>query len=347
MAYSYYRSVTIDYTKCGTANSTDFPVLVSFTDASFKWVLAGGKIQSGAGYDINFYSDIGLTTALYYQVERWISSTGECIFWVKVPTLSSTANTVIYVAYGDASITTPQSSSINVWNSNFEAVYHLTNGTTLSAQDSTLYGRNGTITGALATTGKIDGGASFAGGVSTDNILTTLTTVPSQRTISAWVYIAGPGGGGLGRFVARGTEGFYQNYASSLLSFTYPFTTTALTATAPNSLFNTWIHVAVTYDNSNTSNRPLIYLNGVSQTITIITAPVGTPNSSFAFVIGNSSAGVRALQGNIDEVRFTNNLLSSSWILSEYNNQNSPSTFFTLGAETSTTSTSNFFQMFY
>jgi hypothetical protein len=86
-------------------------------------------------------------------------------------------------------------------------------------------------------------------------------------------------------------------------------------------------------------------LNGVSQTVTV-TAPVGTPNSSYPFVIGNSSAGVRCLQGNIDEVRFTNNLLSSSWILSEYNNQNSPSTFFTLGAETQT-STSNFFQMFY
>ena len=106
MAYSYYRAITIDYTKCGTANSTDFPVLVSFTDASFKWVDAGGKIQSPAGYDINFYSDIGLTTALYYQVERWNSNTGECIFWVKVPTLSATANTVIYVAYGDASFAT-------------------------------------------------------------------------------------------------------------------------------------------------------------------------------------------------------------------------------------------------
>jgi hypothetical protein len=50
MAYSYYRSVTIDYTKCGTADSADFPVLVSFTDLNFRTVANGGRVQNASGY---------------------------------------------------------------------------------------------------------------------------------------------------------------------------------------------------------------------------------------------------------------------------------------------------------
>jgi hypothetical protein len=38
-------------------------------------------------------------------------------------------------------------------------------------------------------------------------------------------------------------------------------------------------------------------------------------------------------QGNIDEFHFSNSARSADWIAAEYNNQNSPSTFVTVGAE--------------
>ena len=66
-----------------------------------------------------------------------------------------------YLFYGDPSITTDQSDPLNTWDSNFKAVYHLGNGTTLTATDST-GGNNGTlINSPTATAGKINGAAHF------------------------------------------------------------------------------------------------------------------------------------------------------------------------------------------
>ena len=101
---------------------------------------------------------------------RWIrnnhATTGHPIAWVKIPSVSSTTDTSFYLFYGDPSITTNQSDPVNTWDANFKAVYHLGNGTTLTATDST-GGNNGTlVNGPTATAGKIYGAAHF---VSTSN----------------------------------------------------------------------------------------------------------------------------------------------------------------------------------
>jgi hypothetical protein len=44
--------------------------------------------------------------------------------------------------------------------------------------------------------------------------------------------------------------------------------------------------------------------------------------------------------GTIDEVRIANTALSSSWINTEYNNQSSPSTFYSIGTESTPGATS-------
>lgn len=54
-------------------------------------------------------------------------------------------------------------------------------------------------------------------------------------------------------------------------------------------LVNQWVHIAVTYNNSSAANDPIIYVNGVSKTITEFTAPSGThvDESQVAMNIGN------------------------------------------------------------
>ena len=84
------------------------------------------------------------------------------IAWVKVPTVSHTANTTIYLCYDNTSITTDQSNKTGVWDSNYKVVNHFANGTTLSAVDSTGNGNNGTLNNApTATIGQIDGGVAL------------------------------------------------------------------------------------------------------------------------------------------------------------------------------------------
>jgi hypothetical protein len=59
------------------------------------------------------------------------------------------------------------------------------------------------------------------------------------------------------------------------------------------------------------------------------TRPVGVTNLR----IGTSGNGGMQFNGQIDELRvaFTNR--SDSWIATEYNNQNAPGTFYTIGAQ--------------
>ena len=84
---------------------------------------------------------------------------------------------------------TDQSDPVNTWDSNFKAVYHLGNGTTLTATDST-GGNNGTlINSPTATAGKINGAAHF---VSTSSQLISLANpgdfpITTAWTMEAWV----------------------------------------------------------------------------------------------------------------------------------------------------------------
>src|SRR5258707_11497596 len=118
MAYAYKRSETANHLQCGATDSTNFPALVKISDATFKTVGNGGLIQNSNGYDIAFYSDFGLTTPLFWEIDFYDGVNGVFWAWVKVPTMSHTADTVIYVAYGDATISTFQSTATSVWDSN-------------------------------------------------------------------------------------------------------------------------------------------------------------------------------------------------------------------------------------
>ena len=75
--YSFKKKITTDNTKVtGTADLTDFPVLISFTDADLKTTANGGDVTSDNGYDIAFTCDDGFTL-LDYQIEKYVSTTGE------------------------------------------------------------------------------------------------------------------------------------------------------------------------------------------------------------------------------------------------------------------------------
>ena len=70
---------------------------------------------------------------------------------------------MLYVFYGNTSITAPQQNAVGVWDSNFEAVYHLATPGTGVATDSTAYQNNGILYNAAPVGGEIDGAAGFDG----------------------------------------------------------------------------------------------------------------------------------------------------------------------------------------
>ena len=190
-------TITINSTQAGSANSTNFVLLVNGTYPLFASTANGGCVTSASGYDIEFYSDAARTVKLNWETESW-SATGAVIFWIQIPTLSASANTVLYWAAGNAAVTTDQSNKTATWDSTYAAVWHLSNGTTLNTSDSTANANNGTVTGSVpATTGQIDGGSSWSGSASNyigfaNSASTNFTT--NTITLSAWVKIASSSG---------------------------------------------------------------------------------------------------------------------------------------------------------
>jgi hypothetical protein len=267
---------------------------------------------------------------------------------------------VIYVAYGDTSISSFQSTATSVWDSNYKIVYHIKNGSTLNLTESTSNGNNFTNSGATATTGKIDGGANFVR-TSYQRIRTTSNfVIPTTGTASFWAKCSVAPDGTAGNkqpFITQrigspvrafdlyiyqggGIFGWYNNGVDNRVAV-------SLTGVI---LANVWYYYTLVWTNGGvTELRINAVSKGSTPTLTATYATNTLPTSLGWDTLGGALTAVDYFSGQLDEVRFSNTVRSTSWITAEYNNQNSPSTFFTLGTETPTTpttSTSNFFQFF-
>ena len=136
--------MTIDHTKVPSTQS-HFTVLVSVSDPALKTVANGGHVANANGYDIGFYADSVGNTKLKWEVERYDGTTGNLIAWVKIPSVSSSSDTVFYLMYGDSSINTDQSDPPNTWDSNFKGVWHMADSAAnTTIRESTATGANGT-----------------------------------------------------------------------------------------------------------------------------------------------------------------------------------------------------------
>lgn len=316
----YHRSITIDYTKCGSADSTNFTVLISGTYTYLKTVANGGEVQNASGYDIWFTSDSAGSTFLSWETVSWSGTTGTVEYWVKVPTLSASANTVIYIWTGDATKTTYQGGSTGAaYDSNFMGVWHYPDGTTLSLADSTSNARNGTMAGTMvAVTGKIDGAAStnYPTGSWASNGVSYTVFSTGTPTVSCWVKLDSTTG-----YQTIATTGSSNGVWLNAGKMDYYTTTDRNANTSVGT--GSWVHIAMTHDGSNIR----YYYNGATDGVIAQTAFTMNIDKSF-----KDTPSSNTLRGAMDELRISSAVRSASWILAEYNNQNSPSTFYTISS---------------
>lgn len=327
-AFTYNRSVTIDHTVVSGSNS-NFPVLISGTYSYLATVANGGKVQNSNGYDIGFYTNSDCSTGkMAWETGLYTATTGAVIYWINVSSVNSTSDTVFYMCYGDSGVSTDQSNKTSVWDANYKGVWHFPNGSTLGALDSTSNADNGTITGATATTGPtyLDGASAFAD--NTQKILVAGRTFNNTQaaTISCWFKVTshtgyrtivggGSTGGALGLRV--GTDAKIHSTKSGYADFA------ASTGTITDGV---WTYLVYSVDNA---GNFIYYLNGSSSGTGSYTSNPAEATTG----LGYSSGLNESLTGSLDEVRFSFVQRSASWIATEYANQNSPSTFYALGAE--------------
>lgn len=336
------QSLTIQYSQVsGSSNLTNFPVLVSITETKLEQnIYSGGLVANSNGYDIGFYSDANCILPLNWGVEIYTPSTGNLIAWVKIPTVSYTANTVFYMAIGNQSLNTFQGhnttggNSGSEWNSNYVAVLHFPNGTTLSASDATINGNTGTIHSVTATTGEVDGCGSYNGSSTYITIPPSSTYQTNYTTIMAWAYCTSANSNNP-RIIASGNPGegtpycgFYIGRLSSGGDLYYGFGCNTTGGYVPSSTvmsLNTATFVAATFNGT----TEYLYKNGVQINSTSLSGTIDYCVSPT--IIGWDPALESNAQwgGWIDEIEICNIAQSQSWIATEYNNQSSPSSFIT------------------
>ena len=328
------KSITIDHTKVtGSSNLTNFPVLVSVTDANLATVANGGYVGLPDGSDILFTASDGVTK-LAHEIESYNANTGLMIAWVNVPTVSPTGDAVIYIYYGNSSAANQQNAP-GTWNANFEGVWHLPNGTTLNADDSTSNANNASLlNGTSAATGFIDGSASLNG---TSNFILVPNSASlnnwSQQTVSLWMK-AQTDMGGAARLIEKGANnewslvfnwGGNQQLTVDLGTSSPAVTTTGVVAD------NNWHKIDVTMDNN--TQAVAIYVDGVLNNSAI--APTSAAATNHDLSIGQYGGGGYYYHGLIDELEISNTVRSPAWIGAQYNNQYSSASFISVGSQES------------
>jgi hypothetical protein len=338
--------MTIDHTKVSSTQS-NFTVLVSVSDPALKTVANGGHVANANGYDIGFYADSGGTTKLKWEVEKYDGTVGNLIAWVKIPSVSSSTDTVFYLMYGDNSINTNQSDPVNTWDSSFKGVWHMNDSAAnTTIRESTVTGANGinnANTSSKTATGQIGNALSYNG--STDGSFAAINlSATNIATLSFWMkwttnanddHLAfeytsnynSHAGGFIADWDASGFGGGKFETGMGKGDSTY---WTDLFA-RPSA--GTWHLIHLVYNRSGSTNKA--YVDGSLQTLTTGTrsaSAMGNFSNSSLYFMSRAASALNAA-GTLDEVRLSTVERNASWTATEYNNQSSPGTFITIGSE--------------
>ncbi|MDH5461983.1 MAG: LamG domain-containing protein, partial [Candidatus Bathyarchaeota archaeon] len=347
--------ITIDHNDIDS-DLSDFPVLVYLSNSS-------GRNND----DVTFvFDEVGSnrkkiavtksdgTTQCYVEIDKWDDASEQAWLWVKVPSISSTIDTDLYLYFdsfqsdntayvGDKESTPAQ----NVWNTNFKGVWHLDedpSGTAPQMRDSTSNNNDGTSSGTMTSgdqvAGKIDGSLDFDG--TNDYIQTPSNELQTLEnfTMSVWfktdtttnshhILWEGPAsengwGDGSGNPNTHEMHLTICKYdANNTLTFFYGYEESggnwepAVEIITPFSDTTSWNHVVVVMTGAGTSPSAELFLNGVSQG-----TDTGTQTNRTAWDtnlrIGRPGADQRYFDGMIDEVRILETTKSASWIKASF-----------------------------
>lgn len=340
MGFAFSKALTLAAAQAGSADSANWPLAICLdgnvqaADANLKTVANGGHVQSSSGYDIRPYADSAFTTPLDFELKFYDGTAGKIEMWVRIPTLSHTTNVVIYLAYGDASITTD--GSVNTtWNSAFLGVYHLGDGTTLGLADSTSNGYNLTNTGSIAAAaGELNGGTATLNGTSQYLSNASLPqNAGATVSVSFWLNqttanLTGGSGFTLGN---AGTDRAQAHapYSDKTLYFDMGNDSSGRVTADYTSYLDVWTLVHLVFNSADNTHK--IFLNG-AQVSSTTNATTNSTNLTGLW-IGAWPAQSLYAKSKFDEFRVSNVAPSASWTLADYNSQKASSTFIAWGSE--------------
>ena len=326
--YTYSGTITLAHTQVPNTDQANFPVLISGIYPDLATTANGGKVTNANGYDIIFTSDVNGANKLNFERESYSPITGQVVYWVRVPNLSHTTDTVIYAFYGNTAVTTDQSNKSGTWDSNFRATYHLAESTS-PYLDSTSSNASAT-TGSFNPTqvnGKIGKGQQFT--AAGNQYLSAPSTVISgvSLMLEGWLNVSSPAGNPVviddrDSGSLKGGVLYLDTAASNHAAF-YINNVANIEGTV-NLADGAWHHLVGTYDGATVK----LYVDG-----SLVNSGAGGSFAGFSngtIYLGRAAGTSIYTNGLVDEVRVSNLARTADWIAAEYSNQNNPASFYSV-----------------
>ncbi|MFX1426981.1 MAG: LamG-like jellyroll fold domain-containing protein [Promethearchaeota archaeon] len=323
--FAYYKEIVIDHTKVsGSEDLLNFPVLISTFDEDLQ-----DKAQID-GDDITFSDGwFWLDYEIEYFENSYNSTHAKLVAWVLLPRLSASLDTVIRMYYGNLTMESRENPE-RVWSLNYEGVWHLSEDPTGTIYDSTSNNNDCTSYGSMNSgdlvTGKIDGSLDFDG----NNDYLQMENLIDQNTgtYSLWLYP---------HSVVSMHNLLCYDYnpmVSRLYFNSGGIIKVETTQTMEEFIFDQfivteheWYHIVFVRD----GDIGNLYVNGSWVQQVVLT---DSSNLWVSCIAGTDDA-IYMFDGNIDEVRISNDISSTDWIATEYINQYDPNSFYSIGIENS------------
>lgn len=328
--WSFRKRIVIP-ARSPTTVLTDFPVLVSLVDADLR------DRALDTGHDVAFATEAG--GILEHEIERFDGADGTLVAWVKVPTLDTAVDTVLYMAYGDPDASADPSVP-TVWSNGFLAVWHLDEtgaGVAGEYVDSTAGGHDGVGGGGAPARvpGRIGGAQEFDGVDDSVQTSPSLLDARTRLSLSMWANIRStdnvvrPGLAGQNDVMEMGF--FWDdriNLWSEDMVTDCPGKPLTSVCTGDFAL-DEWLYLAISWDGA----EIVMFVDGIEK------HRVSLPrlaSSAFSFNIGGG--GIfdptgNTLDGTLDEVRLATTERPAEWFAIEHANQSAPELFHVVGPE--------------
>lgn len=305
-AWGYRIKITIDNTKVD-GDLTNFPVMV-YLDNGVNFTFANAQAD---GDDIRFTEDDG-TTLLKY--EREYHTSPDAWYWVKIPTVSSSApSTYFYMYYGN-NIAADGEDATNVWDGSFECVNHMDDDpNTSTVQDSTSNNEDGAKKGAaepIETTGVIYKAQDYD---ETNDYITYSIDFSTVYALEVWVRPDAPGSnypailGGLTTKYAGNL--YWDNTISKIGGISNQ--NNGATLTDADITAGSWYYIAFTV---NDKAQKIYWDDNAPNTQNA----AFSPETDTSHVVGCRNNHERYWNGKIEEFRWSSSIRTDEWFKASY-----------------------------
>jgi hypothetical protein len=344
--FNYYKTIITDHSMISSNNSLiNFPLLLSIYDPDLRY-----DVQSD-GDDIAFAQN---GKWLDHEIEKFSqvynTSHAKLTAWVRIPYLYPVSDMNITMYYGNSTMAARQNPS-EVWISGYTGVWHLRedpSGTPPQIKDSSAPHSDGSSYGIMTpsdqVSGMIDGALDFDG--SNDYIdfgNPTELQITGEITVQAWfkAEVSIDNDYLLVKYGSSGDRGWDISFdddptiaPDGWVMFRYsPDGINTFITGYERVKINQWYYVVGVFKPNEYAK---LFLNGTQVAINTTGIPPSLNDPSLPIRIGrrsDSSGATSYFDGLVDEARVSDIARSNDWIITEYNNQYSPQSFYSIGEE--------------